>query len=207
MNKLSTMLFQVVTVEQRCNNMLTILFIVGRTTLFTPVDINLEQVVDFLNSYACIYFYNNCLTVFILTHPVNFPCGRKPKHPKKTHDFRQLSVDWLFSHESVARIKPTNSEAKRACSDNFHCGRKPEHPEKTHDFCQSVDRLFSHESVARIQPTRSQRWMELALTTPPPKPLRQRLRSLRRDKCARVRRALHVGSLSTHFLLHLIYCT
>ena len=53
MNKLSTMLFQVVTVEQWCNNMLTILFIVGRTTLFTPVDINLEQVVDFLNFYAC----------------------------------------------------------------------------------------------------------------------------------------------------------
>ena len=55
MNKLSTMLFQVVTVEQCCNNMLTILFIVGRTTLFTPVDINLQQVVDFLNFYACIH--------------------------------------------------------------------------------------------------------------------------------------------------------
>jgi hypothetical protein len=27
---------------------------VGRTTLFTPVDINLQQVVDFLNFYACI---------------------------------------------------------------------------------------------------------------------------------------------------------
>ena len=64
MNKLSTMLFQVVTVEQCCNNMLTtILFIVGRTTLFTPVDINLEQVVDFLNFYACrstkTLMYNN----------------------------------------------------------------------------------------------------------------------------------------------------
>jgi nickel-dependent lactate racemase len=33
--------------------MLTVLFIVGRTTLFTPVDINLQQVVDFLNFYAC----------------------------------------------------------------------------------------------------------------------------------------------------------
>ena len=43
----------VVPVEQCCNNMLTILFIVGRTTLFMPVDINLEQVVDFLNFYAC----------------------------------------------------------------------------------------------------------------------------------------------------------
>jgi hypothetical protein len=30
MNKLSTMLFQVVTVEQCCNNMLEILFILGR---------------------------------------------------------------------------------------------------------------------------------------------------------------------------------
>jgi hypothetical protein len=54
MDKLSTMLFQVVTVEQCCNNMLTILVIVGRTTLFTPVDINLEQVVDLFNFYACI---------------------------------------------------------------------------------------------------------------------------------------------------------
>jgi hypothetical protein len=32
--------------------MLTILFIVGRTTLFTPVDNNLEQVVDCLNFYV-----------------------------------------------------------------------------------------------------------------------------------------------------------
>ncbi len=53
MNKLSTMLFQVVTVEQCCNNMLTVLFIVGRTTLFTTVNINLQQVVDFLNFYTC----------------------------------------------------------------------------------------------------------------------------------------------------------
>ena len=45
------------------------------------------------------------MTVFILTHPVNFPCGRKPEHLEKTHDFRQ-SVDGLFLHESVARIEP-----------------------------------------------------------------------------------------------------
>jgi hypothetical protein len=53
------------------------------------------------------------LTVFILTHPVNFPCGREPEHPEKTHDFRQ-SVDGLFSLESVARIELTNSEVKAA---------------------------------------------------------------------------------------------
>ena len=51
------MLFQVVTVEQRCNNMLTILFIVGRTTLFTPVDINLEQVLRVYNRF---YLCDNC---------------------------------------------------------------------------------------------------------------------------------------------------
>jgi hypothetical protein len=67
------------------------------------------------------YLYNNYdinfLTVFILTHLVNFPCARKPEHPEKTHDFRQ-SVDWLFSHESVARIEPTISEVNCACSDD-----------------------------------------------------------------------------------------
>jgi hypothetical protein len=30
---------------------------------------------------------------FCLTHPVNFPCGRKPEYPEETHDFRQ-SVDF-----------------------------------------------------------------------------------------------------------------
>jgi hypothetical protein len=55
--------------------------------------------------------------VFILTHTANFPCGWKPEHPEKTHDFRQ-SVDGLFSHESVVRIEPTISEAKGACSDD-----------------------------------------------------------------------------------------
>ena len=29
------------------------LFIVGSTTLFTPININWEQVVDFLNFYVC----------------------------------------------------------------------------------------------------------------------------------------------------------
>ena len=53
----------------------------------------------------------------ILTHPANFPCGRKPEHPEKTHEFRQ-SVDRLFSHEFLARIEPTISEVKVACSDD-----------------------------------------------------------------------------------------
>ena len=26
---------------------------------------------------------------FCLTHPVNFPCGRKPEYPEETRDFRQ----------------------------------------------------------------------------------------------------------------------
>jgi hypothetical protein len=36
------------------------------------------------------------LTVFILTHPVNFPCGRKPSTRRKLHDDFRQSVDWLF---------------------------------------------------------------------------------------------------------------
>jgi hypothetical protein len=55
-------------VDQCCNNMLTILFIVGRTTLFTPVDINLEQVVDFLNFYACITIHFRFSFVSVLRH-------------------------------------------------------------------------------------------------------------------------------------------
>ena len=32
---------------------------------------------------------------YYLTHPVNFPCGRKPDYAEKTHDFRQ-SVDYTL---------------------------------------------------------------------------------------------------------------
>ena len=72
-----------------------------------------------------IYLYNNCditfFSVFMLIHPVNFPRGRKPEHPEKTHDFRQ-SVDRLYSHESahesVARIESTITEVEGACSDD-----------------------------------------------------------------------------------------
>jgi hypothetical protein len=63
------------------------------------------------------YLWITILTVFILTHPVNFPCGRKLERPEKTHDFRQV-VDRLFSHESIARLEPTISEVKGACSDD-----------------------------------------------------------------------------------------
>ena len=73
-----------------------------------------------------IYFYNNCditfLTVFILTHPVNFPCGRKPEHPEKTHDFWQ-SVNTRVRSENrtyeLRQVKgtttPPNSKAPEVC--------------------------------------------------------------------------------------------
>jgi hypothetical protein len=41
--------------------------------------------------------YANYCGPFYLTHPVNFPCGRKPRYPEKTHDFRQ-SVDFYSFH-------------------------------------------------------------------------------------------------------------
>ena len=32
---------------------------------------------------------------YYLSHPVNFPCGRKPEYPEKTQDFQQ-SVDYTL---------------------------------------------------------------------------------------------------------------
>ena len=32
---------------------------------------------------------------YYLTHPINFPCLRKPEYPEKTHDFRQ-NVDYTL---------------------------------------------------------------------------------------------------------------
>jgi hypothetical protein len=81
MNKLPTMLFQVATVEQCCNNMLTILFIVGRTTFFTPVDINLQQVVDFLNFYACRDQCENNGRAGLMGMRCNTWCNRSLKSP------------------------------------------------------------------------------------------------------------------------------
>jgi hypothetical protein len=64
-----------------------------------------------------------------ITHPVNFPCGRKPEYPEKTHDFRQ-SIDFLlFSHEDWVwialrkfslRLEPTAFiEVKGKYANNF----------------------------------------------------------------------------------------
>jgi hypothetical protein len=76
------------------------------------MDLPLEKVSKITCSAPTIIF----TTIVIFS--VNFPCGRKPEYPEKTHDFRQ-SVDWLFSHEftheSIARIEPTISEVKGAC--------------------------------------------------------------------------------------------
>ena len=33
---------------------------------------------------------------FYLTHPVNFPCGRKPEYPGKTHDFGRALTFYSF---------------------------------------------------------------------------------------------------------------
>jgi hypothetical protein len=60
--------------------------------------------------------------MFILTHPVNFPCGWKLDCPEKTHDFRQ-SVDKLITIFKLVRTKNrthacTLSEVKGICSDD-----------------------------------------------------------------------------------------
>jgi hypothetical protein len=65
---------------------------------------------------------------FYLTHPVNFPCGRKPEYPGKTNDFRQSVGFLLFSHEDwvrvalrkyLVRFEPAASEVKGKCANHL----------------------------------------------------------------------------------------
>ena len=49
-----------------------------------------------LNYLYLQFFLIIFLTINPITHSINFPCGRKPENPDKTHDFRQ-SVNKLFS--------------------------------------------------------------------------------------------------------------
>jgi hypothetical protein len=49
-------------------------------------------------------------TVFILTHPVNFPCGRKPERQDQNAQISAERWQTLFTIESAARIEPTISE-------------------------------------------------------------------------------------------------
>ncbi len=64
------------------------------------MDIIVMNVRCICNSYLFIYpisLHSILNIIDYLTHPVNFPCGRKPEYPEKTHDLPQ-SVD-LCSHE------------------------------------------------------------------------------------------------------------
>ena len=98
------------------------------TSAHSPLGLFSDQLHQVLRSFMLLtlpilfIFYNNwnitfLISVFILTHPANLPCRRKPDNSEKTHDFRLQSVHWLFSHESIARIEPTISEVKGACSE------------------------------------------------------------------------------------------
>ena len=57
------------------------------------------------------YLYLQFFLVIFLTinptHPVNFPCGRKPENLEKTHDFRQ-SVDELLPRAIRCSIQGSN---------------------------------------------------------------------------------------------------
>ena len=43
--------------------------------------------------------------------PVNFPCGRKPEYPEKTHDFRQ-SVDFTLFTRGLVRVHHTGDRTR-----------------------------------------------------------------------------------------------
>jgi hypothetical protein len=58
---------------------------------------------------------------FCLTHPVNFPCGRKPEYPGKTHDFRQ-SVDFYSFHRGLG-----SSRIEKVLTETWTCGLRANH--------------------------------------------------------------------------------
>ena len=42
---------------------------------------------------------------YYLSHPVNFPCGRKPEYPEKTQDFQQ-SIDYTLFMRGLGSYPP-----------------------------------------------------------------------------------------------------
>jgi hypothetical protein len=48
-----------------------------------------------------------------LTHPVNFPCGRKPEYPEKTH-----KVPVAF-RKFLLRLEPATSEVIGKCANHL----------------------------------------------------------------------------------------
>ena len=44
------------------------------------------SVVDYIKYQR---YYYPLLSIFILTHPANFPCGKKPENTEKTNNFQQ----------------------------------------------------------------------------------------------------------------------
>ena len=91
--------------HQHCNNLIVV---------FLPCILSL----DYLFLQHLWYYFPNYV---ILTHPVNFPCGRKPEHAEKPTTFGRALTDSHMSPrtlESIARIEPTISEVKGACSDD-----------------------------------------------------------------------------------------
>ena len=73
---------------------------------------------------------------YYLSHPVNFPCGRKPEYPEKTHDFRQ-SVDCYSFHmrtgleSTLLGVELGTLEVKGEWSDHY----TTEAPSK---YCKNV---------------------------------------------------------------------
>jgi hypothetical protein len=104
----------------KSSSFVTLLFSSLLIEVFHESDCTSSITVTYITYLAwSIYLYNNCdtfLTVFILTHPVNFSCGRKPER-KPTTFGRALTDFFSDSYESVARIEATISEVKGDYSD------------------------------------------------------------------------------------------
>jgi hypothetical protein len=90
---------------------------------------------------------------FYLTHPVNFPCGRKPEYPDKTHGFRQsvsLRFDSIRTCESATlevKCKPATQASERKASAPTTSPPKPL-PTMHHYFFSILISRTGYESVS-----------------------------------------------------------
>ena len=71
-----------------------------------------------------------------LTHPVNFPCGRKPEYPEKTHDIQHLLPTRLT--KAVSRAFGRKVEFSFVVSDS----------EGTYTFCVLLNALLYLDTIS-----------------------------------------------------------
>ena len=62
---------------------------------------------------------------YYLSHPVNFPCEKKPEYSKKTHDFRQSVTIPVGGKFEAKQAKHRQATPKKHARPSKECIQKP----------------------------------------------------------------------------------